>query len=214
MLAVVVGLFSAEMLDKNAFYLAFGGHQLSWNERVTRSEPIRPDDNLISTTASGAVASLAAQPVDEMDYKADLELLDRFQGVSAELIRLSLLGIGVLGFLLRGTIDAKSRPTWLQDKPLGVAVGISALLFAISAFAGLLHRYYSADGFYYHIKEARLRQRDGASSSQAVRVAKKRNWRYSLSGKCLFVSSVALGLGGFGLAAGLGRLLWLLARPT
>lgn len=93
-------------------------------------------------------------PIDEKQYKAELELLDRFHIFSAELLRLSLIGIAVFGFLyekLFSRIDERFphlnfflSPKW--------ASGISVLLFSISAAIALAHRYFSTDaaGFYVH----------------------------------------------------------------
>ena len=44
---------------------------------------------------------LGQQEVDENRYKPDLELMDRYTAFSAELVRLSLLGIAGLGFYLK-----------------------------------------------------------------------------------------------------------------
>jgi hypothetical protein len=185
-------------------------------------------------------STLAAVPVPESEYKADLALLDRFQGVSAEIIRLSLLGIGVLGFVLKGIIDAKPTPTWLKDSCLGILVCVGALLFALSSFAGLLHRYLSADGFYYHIKDIRVRgsralaegtlegsgrtraavasqavsARSNREGAMATAAADMRNWRYEYSGYLLFAASILLGIGGLFLAAALARLVWIFAHAT
>ena len=50
------------------------------------------------------VRSLTEVPVEEESYKADLEVTDRYQNFSTELLRVSLLGIGVFGFLLKEVI--------------------------------------------------------------------------------------------------------------
>jgi hypothetical protein len=80
--------------------------------------------------------------------------LDRFHFFSAELLRLSLLGIAVFGFLYEKlfsrmdeqcpTLSFYLSPKW--------ASGISVLLFSFSAAFALAHRYFSTDaaGFYVH----------------------------------------------------------------
>ena len=41
----------------------------------------------------------AFDELTETSYKAELELVDRYQSFTAELLRLSLIGIAVFGFL-------------------------------------------------------------------------------------------------------------------
>jgi hypothetical protein len=51
--------------------------------------------------------------LDEDKYRAERDLVDRYQAFVAELLRLSLLGIAVLGFLYKITFEAGA--------PIGVA---------------------------------------------------------------------------------------------
>ena len=46
--------------------------------------------------------------LDEIKYRAELELVDRYQSFVAELLRLSLAGIAVFGFLYEYLISSNS----------------------------------------------------------------------------------------------------------
>ena len=50
-------------------------------------------------TESNAAAKLGY--LDERAYKPEMELADRYQAFTAEILRLSLLGIAVFGFLFK-----------------------------------------------------------------------------------------------------------------
>lgn len=52
--------------------------------------------------------SLADLELDDKIYKPDLEITDRFQGVSKELVRISLLGLGLYGYLIKTAVDDPS----------------------------------------------------------------------------------------------------------
>jgi hypothetical protein len=98
-------------------------------------------------------------PLNENMYKADMILLEKYQGYTGELLRISLLGIAVLGFFF----DKVASNPVLSDgsRHLILAIlGIAAIIFAFAAAASLAHRYYSNEEMYY-----RLRQLEGAQGS-------------------------------------------------
>jgi hypothetical protein len=92
-----------------------------------------------------AVSSNPQPPLRPLDvHKAEVAVIDRYQKYSAELLRISLLGIAVLGFFFQRVAtlndissDGKKVTLW--------CMGIAAAMFAVAAAACLAHRYYSTD---------------------------------------------------------------------
>ncbi len=136
-------------------------------------------------------------PVLEDAYKADLEILDRYQSYSSELIRLSLLGIGALAFFLTQVALAHEPPSDLKDELAALAFGISALLFTLSTACALSHRYHSTDGFASHIKAIRFATGKPPRATEAAMEACLRNRTYTVSGRWLAAAVGFFGAGGF-----------------
>jgi hypothetical protein len=152
-------------------------------------------------------------PVPENLYKADLEILDRYQGYSSELIRLSLLGIGALAFFLAQVALGEHTPASLKDWLAGLALGISALLFALSTACALSHRYHSTDGFTSHIKAIRSANAQPPEPSEALKHANLRNRIYKVSGWWLGAAVSLFGAGGFFFVFAVARLVYLWVSP-
>ena len=82
--------------------------------------------------------------LDEEKYRAERDLVDRYQAFVAELLRLSLLGIAVFGFLYKIIFEANLLSKLPQTAPKLAAFGVSitapelaafgVLMFGISAF--------------------------------------------------------------------------------
>ncbi len=71
--------------------------------------------------------------LDEEKYRAERDLVDRYQAFVAELLRLSLLGIAVFGFLYKIIFEANlGMSTLTQFASTLAAIGV--LMFGISAF--------------------------------------------------------------------------------
>jgi hypothetical protein len=97
--------------------------------------------------------------VPDARYRADVELHDRYQQFSAELLRLSLGGIAAVGVVLGLLADKDTSQRALEtlDVPLFEGMLISALLaLVIAAAAALLHRFYASDGLYHHLRAIKL----------------------------------------------------------
>ena len=102
--------------------------------------------------------------LEEDRYKAELQLVDRYQSFVAELLRLSLLGIAVFGFLY------KEMFTDLGPSPLLTIGGVSftiggvakilaaagVFLFGLAAVAALLFRFAATEGARYYIEGLRF----------------------------------------------------------
>ena len=89
--------------------------------------------------------------LDEDKYRAERDLVDRYQAFVAELLRLSLLGIAVFGFLYKITFEAGA--------PIGVAkipAALGILAFGISAAGALVFRFFASEGARFYIEALRF----------------------------------------------------------
>lgn len=88
-----------------------------------------------------AARAIADFELDEKLYKPDFEITAKFQGFSKELCRISLLGLGVYGFLIKiGTEERGTAATFLralQNHTLLAVWGVIA--FAVCAACSLFH---------------------------------------------------------------------------
>jgi hypothetical protein len=96
----------------------------------------------ISPIAARTIADLA---LAEKIYKPDFEITEKFQAFSKELVRISLLGLGVYGFLIKMATDEPGDKHLfleaLRNHDLLALIGVVA--FAASAACGLLHGFLS-----------------------------------------------------------------------
>lgn len=103
-------------------------------------------------------------PIQEDNYKVDFIILEKYQGFSSELLRLSLVCLAIYGFLITNVIfkntDSQGEntllPIFLKSEVLfmfGAIVLIFAALFALG------HRYFSTDCMTHFIRGFRLRKR-------------------------------------------------------
>lgn len=113
--------------------------------------------------------------IDEDTYKVDLAVVDRYQAFSAELLRLSLLGITGYGFLLsqivfKGSesvlfLHSLSNYRWL--------LGLGVLVLGLSSAFALGHRYFSTDCITHYVRLLRLQKQYselGENDPQVVRL--------------------------------------------
>jgi hypothetical protein len=133
-------------------------------------------------------------PVEENSYKSDIQLLDRYQAYSAELLRLSLAGLGVVGFLVTNKL--------VTERPVKICLMIGIILFGVSSGAALGHRYFSSDGIHHLLKAIRLSSRIDPDESQIehegdlMKAKYKRSWTY------LRIACVSLALGALAVSMG------------
>src|SRR5919112_3769561 len=85
----------------------------------------------------------ALNELKEDKYKAELQLVDRYQSFVAELLRLSLLGIAVFGFLYTRQIF-QGLGSW--EYPAKILAAASIVVFGISAALALAFRFLAAEG--------------------------------------------------------------------
>ncbi|MCK4787499.1 MAG: hypothetical protein KAV87_27320 [Desulfobacteraceae bacterium] len=128
--------------------------------------------------------------LDETKYKGELEVLDRFLSFSAELLRLSLLGIAVVGFFYKFVI-----PKFGLTTANTTLIILCVMSFAISSLLALTCRYLAADAFRFYIYGLRINPK---SEDEAISSLKKRNRRlrfcliFKASSAILLVSGVFL----------------------
>ena len=105
---------------------------------------------------------LSHRSLDKNVWEVDLEVLDRYQTFSAELLRLALLGLAGYGFLVANIVVKVQGPT--GDYPLLASLPVSryaliagAIALLLSALFALNHRYMSTDAVAHHVRRLRLR---------------------------------------------------------
>jgi hypothetical protein len=155
----------------------------------------------------------AFDALDEVKYRAELELVDRYQSFTAELLRLSLLGIAVFGFLYKIIFEANLDLSRLSSTaPILAAIGI--LAFGISALAALVFRFFAAEGARFYIEALRFTlakadwaQKERARESLATRYRKVLICRWSKG-----IAAVTLALGGVFEAVAVSLFIWDLGR--
>jgi hypothetical protein len=134
-------------------------------------------------------------------YKDDLELLDRYQAFSSEILRIALLGLSGLGVLVTSLliVAKKGATDVVREVPNGAKhwVMVSALTFGIAAAAALLHRYCSTNSMACHLRILRL-ELEGSKPSALRKEKTKR--RIMLSGSTFFIAVAPLGLACAGMA--------------
>jgi hypothetical protein len=107
--------------------------------------------------------------LEKEEYEADLAVVDRYQSFSAELLRLSLLGIAGYGFLIVNVVLKTPSPT-----PPGVglqhfsesgsvwALIVGATALGLAAATSLGHRYFATDCVTHFVRRVRAMKRRAA----------------------------------------------------
>lgn len=143
--------------------------------------------------------------------KHDFDLSDRYQNFSAEMLRLSLLGIAGVGFLIANVLlnllpkdpnQQAGRPHLSTSAPIFSGLAAASLIcLGLSSAASLAHRYLATDGLAYHLKSLRLIVRKRAEDEDRVRKEKAgRRLVFKLGTWSLIAAAVLLGLGAILLA--------------
>jgi hypothetical protein len=105
--------------------------------------------------ASDLDRRLAKLDVREGHYKADLELHDRSQSFSSELLKLALGGIVVVGFLLanfpKGPLEYE-----LKDTAIRLLFSTAVMAFALAAGSALLQRFWASSALFHHLQVIKL----------------------------------------------------------
>ena len=130
--------------------------------------------------------------LNEGKYRAELELVDQYQAFVAELLRLSLAGIAVFGFLYEYLSSSNSSII------TNVLAAFGVLMFGISAAFALFFRFFATEGARFYIEALRFTpanatcaQKDRAQQSLDIRDGKIRFCRTSKA-----IAAVTLAVGG------------------
>jgi len=150
----------------------------------------------MSTESGGDLTEkyLSLVPLDENSYKPDIELLERYHAYSAELLRLSLAGLGVIGFLVTSKLVTYSA--------VKICLALSVILFGVSAGGALGHRYLSSDGIHHLMKAVRLSKLRNLDEKRIKDQDSQMKEKYERSWKYLRLSCVSLALGAMAIALG------------
>jgi hypothetical protein len=117
------------------------------------------------------VRSLATFHVEESLFKPDLPLVEKYDMFSAQLLRISLLGITIFGLLYKNVFDiANVRGQEAKIFCLHFVSGAAFVCFAVAAGKALFHRYYSTDAFACQIRYLRLCEEYKSSQSADITV--------------------------------------------
>lgn len=112
-------------------------------------------------------------PLPSETFEHDLTVCDRYQNFSAELLRLSLAGIGAVGFMVtsiflsKDLIFDKSEAKHPIYQKLAESNGFKLLIIyslislGTAALAALIHRFVSSDSMAYTLSYLRLRIKAG-----------------------------------------------------
>ena len=134
-------------------------------------------------------------------FEQDLTLSDRYRDFSVELLRLSLLGIGGVGFLIK---DLSSAQVILSKPVPKICAVISLGCLGVSVAGALMNRRFSTSSLAMHLVYLRLCKRaavhDNEKSEAALRKLSQNSKLASIS---LKVSATSLGLGAILLALSL-----------
>ena len=152
-------------------------------------------------------------PVEEKYYKPDLEISDRFQAYSAELLRVSLAGVVIVGYFYEKLyLFLDFKQSFWNYFTVRDALIWSLLFLASSSALALAHRYFTSNSMSYHLSYIRYEvaaQNENSDTCRKESLHEKANiekgWRYrNLKGceRLLSASATALGLGTFCLVLG------------
>jgi ATP/ADP translocase len=121
--------------------------------------------------------------LNEMDYKPDFDILDRYINFSSELLRLSLLGISGFGALI---LYGNKENRMILNHETTTALFLAVIFLSIAAGFALAHRFFATDSMSYHVCYLR-------KNEQAEREG--RNKRLKISGNMLIASEYSFAVG-------------------
>jgi hypothetical protein len=149
--------------------------------------------------------SLGLIDTPDNTFSNDLQVSDRYQAFSAEMLRLALLGIAGIGFLVVNILlrdSTKSHDLIAgANRSFMAFMSASLVCLGLSAAFSLGHRYLSTDSLACHLRSLRLERRDGQGDREHVTAERKKRkklfWYYA---RILFMAASLLWLGAIFLA--------------
>jgi hypothetical protein len=134
--------------------------------------------NLLSPAKVALIrAAASTQPLGGIHFKEphmkrvfadDITILDRYQAFSAEVLRLSLLAVGIVGFLVTTAAKEGNGPRVISLAGRGVRplLMVALVSLALAVAASLVHRYYSTESMACHLDFLRLPPDDNRRDGQ------------------------------------------------
>lgn len=102
-------------------------------------------------------------PIEEDNYKVDFIILEKYQNFSSEILRLSLLGLTIYGFLITNVIfkvaDGQKNIFIGLFSANKITLFVGALFLILAALFSLGHRYSSTDCMTHFIRKFRLNKK-------------------------------------------------------
>jgi len=132
--------------------------------------------------------------LDEDNVNAEMMLLDKYQSFSAEIIRLSLLGIAVFGFLYKEVLAElikvmeKKKPELSLDYVKYYAI-CSIVLFGLATILALIYRYLSTDSMRFYLDGLRYHKSNCPEKSREKLNKRKRKLTFCVTSKIGFAVS-------------------------
>src|SRR5262245_44606188 len=160
----------------------------------------------MSTSPNAAPPSedLGMVEVEDRNFKADHDLLHDYQSFSSDILRASLSGIAVVGFLVNIFKFAAPLTT--------ILLVLSVVLLGVSVGLALGHRYFSTKGFHYHLRVIRSnKSQTRQQEAPAFRALRTRS--YKTAGFCFATSVVTFFAGAATLALAFICCIYLRGQP-
>jgi hypothetical protein len=134
----------------------------------------------------------AFDKLDEERLRAERDLVHRYQAFVAELLRLSLLGIAVFGYLYKIIFEDGAAINMVTKVPAAIGV----LMFGLSAGGALIFRYFATEGLRFYIEALRFTSANGPpdpTQSQNSLDKRKRKIRTCVWSKAIAAATLGLG---------------------
>ncbi len=140
----------------------------------------------------------------EAQYQVDLALFEDGKALSAELLKLALVGIAVVGALL----SFPGRP-WPDDLPFKMLLSCSVIAFATSTGVALLQRFFASSAMFHHIKAMKVASCENPALEQSVEMELAERFKqFGRADVLLIATAVLLVLGASLLGSAFIRLLF------
>ena len=195
--------------------------------RIPHKEPPKEAGALMTRNANNDPLrnpDTAFGKLDEDKYRAERDLVDRYQAFVAELLRLSLLGIAVFGFLYKIIFEANLLSKLPQTAPKLAAFGVSitapeldaigVLMFGISALFALGFRFFAIGSLGLYIQALRFKECTPSKTGDAEESLNKRHRRNVICTGLKAIAAVTLALGGASEAVAVFLFIFELGRQT
>lgn len=124
-------------------------------------------------------------------YRIDLELFDRGQKLSAELLRLSLAGIAVVGFFLTNILA--KLPANSASNTLKLCLAGAVLACVLSTLFSLLQMFFASGSMFHHIEAIKRTPLESQAPNDALKKSlNARETKFNTAHRFLMASGVFL----------------------